>query len=177
MGAARGTARRIVGIVVERTRAVEVLLAMGAWYHCPMTATSDSELLALAEKSLSEAQEIMGLPAPETAVSGDAWDDLAERAAQLLKRAWELRPMNLGAKAGEKLRDAARRGLDKASKASKAARDLFVKVSLGAALLASSPGILLGVLMFLAIEGTGYGGRARSAGRRYLSRRASAYGV
>lgn len=143
----------------------------------PMTATSDSDLLALAEKSLSEAQEIMGLPAPETVVSGDAWDAIAERARVLLKKAWDLRPVQLGARAGEKLRDAARSGLDRASKASKAARDLLVKVSLGAALLASSPGILLGVLMFLAIEGTGYGGRARSAGRRYVSRRARAYGL
>jgi hypothetical protein len=157
--------------------AVDVLLAMGPWYHCAMTSTSDSELLVLAEARLREAQEIMGLPAPETAVSGDAWDDLAERAAELLKRAWELRPMNLGAKAGGKIRDAVRSGLDKASKAAKSTRDKLAKVALGAGMLALSPGVLLGLAAFLLIEGTGYGSRARRAGRRYVNRRLRAYGV
>lgn len=142
-----------------------------------MSGTTGSDLLALAEADLDKAQEILGLPVPEVSVSGGGWDDVAERARQLLRRAWELRPMNQGAKAGEKLRDAARRGLDKASDATKGARDKLGQIALGAALLSASPGILLALGAFLLIEGTGYGGRARAAGRRYVSQRARAYGL
>jgi hypothetical protein len=141
-----------------------------------MPTTTDPDLFAAAEKSLAEAQELMGLPTPEVSVSGDSWHDLAVRAANLLKRAWEL-PMKLGARAGGKIRDAAKNGLDKASKASKEARDALGRVAVGAGLLAMSPGILLGVAAFFLVEGTGYGKRARSAGRRYVSQRARAYGL
>lgn len=199
-GAARGTASRIVGTaVLARTMAVLVFLAMAKCYHCPMTGTTASDLLGLAERDLAEAQEIMGLPSPEVGpssrvvpsdpdfeggldlpptatVSGGTWDDVAARAKELLRRAWDLRPVHLGAKAGAKIRDAARRGLDKASGAAKDVRDTLGQVALGAAMLAASPGILLGLAVFLLIEGTGYGGRARAAGRRYVSQRARAYG-
>lgn len=149
------------------------------WPHGTITAmasTSDSELLAQAEASIAAAQEIMGLPAPEARVSGGTWDDIAERIKNLLKKAWSVRPTALGAKAGGKLREAARAGLESASSASQAARDLLQRLSLAAGLLAMSPGILLGLAAFLLIEHTGYGRRARAAGRRYVSRRAAQYG-
>lgn len=184
MGAARGMARRMVGMGWARTIAVVVRFAMRPWYDASMANTSDAELQAFASKTLEEAAQLMGpqpvLRAQPTSVEGDDWNDIADKAAALLKRAWNL-PKDIGAKVGIKIRDAARAGLDKLSSASKEAREKLGKVALGAATLAAGASllanpILLGLVVFLAIEHTGFGRRARSAGWSYVDRRARAHG-
>jgi len=145
-----------------------------------MSTSTDTELRESADASLVEAQGILGLPAVVLGadVSGDDWwEGLATRAKNLLDKARKYHPMRLGAAAARKIRDAATRGLDKASTASDAVKATLASIAAAAGALALGPGILLGLLAFVLLEHTGYGARARSAGRRYVSRRARAYGL
>ena len=180
IGDVRGTARRIVGIAagVARTSAVVVLRAMRACYHHEMAISTDLELRETAESTLAEAQVLLGLPAVVVGydVSGDDfWSTFADRAKGLLKKA-STAPLVLGSKAGAKIRDATRTGLQKASEASAEARTKLGAVATAAGVLALGPGILLGLALFAVVEGSGLGGRARATGRRYLRERARAYG-
>jgi len=170
----------MVGIPwLVRTRAVECLRAMRKWYRNVMSNATDADLRLAAETDLADAQGVLGLPAVVVGwdVSGDDfWSTFAARAAGLLKRA-ATAPLRIGAKAGGKIRDAARRGLDKASDATSDAKRALGAVATAAGVLAMGPGILLGLLAFVVVEGSGYGGRARRGARRYVSQRARAYGV
>jgi hypothetical protein len=84
--------------------------------------------------------------------------------------------MELGARAARKIRDAANRGLDRASQASTSARAALASVAAAAGALTLGPLILPGLIVFLLIESTGLGGRARSGARRYVSQRARSSG-
>ena len=164
---------------LARTIAVLVLRAMRPWYTSPMSSTTDTDLRNLAEASLAEAQGIMGLPAVVVGfdVSGDGfWEGLATRAKGLLDKARKYNPVSLGAKAAGKVRDAARYGASKASDASDATKAVLGSIAASAALLALSPGVLLALLAFVVVEGSGYGKRARAGARRYVDARARSYG-
>lgn len=143
-----------------------------------MSSATDSDLRVAAEGALLEAQEILGVPPVVVGLDGgeDYWDAFAKRAKALLDKAKQAHPLVLGAKAGEKIRDAARWGASKASEASDATKATLGTVAAAAGALALGPGILFGLALFLLVEGTGYGARARRAGRRYVSQRAAAYG-
>jgi hypothetical protein len=144
-----------------------------------MSSTTDTDLRNLAEASLAEAQGIMGLPAIVVGfdVSGDGfWESLATRAKGLLDKARKYNPTALGAKAAGKVRDAARYGASKASDASDAVKATLSGIAASAAALALGPGALLMLGVFLLVESTGYGKRARAGARRYVDARAREYG-
>lgn len=180
MGAVRGMASRMVGMAGEdRTSAVDVLRAMGSCYPLQMSSATDSQLRENAERSLAEAIALMGIPAIVGGwdVSGDDyWEQMGKRTRKALEIAKRAEPFRVQAEAARKIRDAARQGLDKSSQASTEAKATLAAVAAGAGVMALGPGILLGVIAFLVVESTGFGKRARSAGRRYVSARARSYG-
>lgn len=141
---------------------------------------TDADLRTAAERDLSEAITMLGMPAVVGGwdVGGDDyWDQFAKRAGKALDLAKKARPMQLGADAARRIRDAAKRGLDKASQASDAAKVALGSVATAAGMAALGPGILLGLIAFAVIEGSGYGRRARAGARRYVSARAREYGI
>jgi hypothetical protein len=140
-----------------------------------MATTTDSELRANAEKSLAEAQAIIGPSFSPVVVGDDYWQGLADRAKEALKKAAAL-PFRIGGAAGEKIREAARSGLNAASEASSVARKSLQWVAMGAALLALAPLLVLLAPVIL-MEGSGFGPRARRAGKRYVNRRAREFGI
>lgn len=162
---------------VARTRAVVVRRAMEKWYHPLMPSTTDVTLRELAENDLAQAQQIMGIE-PVVGlwvVGGDFWDGFADKARRALEKAVKL-PWTLGSKAGTKIRDAVRRGMSKASEATDGAREKLAAVAAAAGALSLGTLILPGLLVFLLLERSGWGGRARRAGRRYVEGRARSYG-
>ena len=139
-----------------------------------MPSTTDSELRVLAQKKLDDADALTGQPSTSAVLGADDfWSDLADRAKKILEIA--IGPSMPAGKIGSKVRDAMKSGLDTASEASDLAREKMRTVAIGAGLLALTP-LIVPVLIFLAIEGSGFGGRARRAGSRYGSRRARDYG-
>jgi hypothetical protein len=82
-------------------------------------------------------------------------------------------------RAARNVADAAKSGLSAASDAVESVRSKLRTVAIGATAVAAAAGLapfVLPLLIFVAIESSGYGKRARGAARRYVSGRARAYG-
>ena len=146
-----------------------------------MASTSDAELLAFAEKNLQQAQELVGWQIDGFVGGDDAWSTVHKKGGKILDQG-RRGPIDVLRRAAGLVRDAARAGLSKASDATKDTRDKLSGLALAAGILAAGASILANpavwtLLVFLAIEQSGWGKRARSAGRRYVDRRAREYGV
>jgi hypothetical protein len=120
------------------------------------------------------------------------WDGVARRAEDLLddmrKRLRVANKANVWrhgasdkviANAAQEVKGSAEAGLSPASEAIEAVRVKLRHIAIGATAVAAAAGLapfILPLLIFLAIEHSGYGKRARGAARRYVSGRARAYG-
>jgi hypothetical protein len=134
-----------------------------------MASTTDAILRERAENALTEAEAIMGHQIDGGAlvvVSGDDfWDSLTDRADKALKQARKL-PKILAGKAAQKIRKAAEAGLDKASEASKDARDLLEKIAAGARGIALTPVLIL-LVGYIALNNSSLAGEARRTTQGY----------
>lgn len=121
------------------------------------------------------------------------WDGVARRGEELLEEMRRrLRVANKAnvfrrgsssdkviANASQEVKGSAEAGLSPASEAIEAVRVKLRNIAIGATAVAAAAGLapfILPLLIFLAIEHSGYGKRARGAARRYVSGRARAYG-
>lgn len=196
IGAALGAAILMVGIDgVARTIAVWVLRAMPRWYHPIMSTTTDALLQALASQKMAAAEatlspQIGADPVPPPKDRDDFWDSLSSRGKEALRKYHQEMREHGGAgptperldvikSAASNVRGAVSAGLNPVSSASDSVRDKLRTVAGAAGALmigASLAPLLLPLIVFLLIEQTGYGQRARSSARRYVSGRARAYG-
>lgn len=144
-----------------------------------MSSATDDDLRKQAEALLAEAFGALGLPAVVVGadVSGDDyWARFLERARNAWDKAKKYTPLEQGAEAARKIRDAARKGTDKASTAADDIKRALAALAAAAGAFSLGPLILPGLIVFLIIESTGYGKRARAGARRYVDQRAKSYG-
>ena len=190
MGAARGTARRIVGIVgVARTRAVVVLRAMPKCYRWSMGNASDTLLQSTADTKMRAAEAVVS-----TAVQGapqdptEFWESLRPRAQNALKSfKSEMNERGGPSKArldvirgaASNIQGATNAGLDPASTATTSVRTKLKTAAAAAGALAIGATLapfILPLIVLIFLERSGAGERARGAARRYVSGRAREYG-
>ena len=157
-----------------------------------MANASDSALQALAEQKMTAAEatlppDVMGDP-PEAVDPDVFWESLSERTKNALRK-YRAEMSERGGPpstrvevirgAATQIKGAAQAGLDPASSASSSTRDklkVAVASAVGLGLLASLTPLLVPLLIFLAVESSGFGRRARSKGRSYISAKARSYG-